>query len=207
MSNIIEMIKQLREASGAGIMDCRLAWEESQGSYPRALEILREKAEAAARKHADQETLQGAIEIYSHANGRIGVMLEMQCQSDFAARSAAFRKLMHETALQIAAATPLWVSEQDVPVEILQQEKDKTIKMCCCVKPAYVMTVLPSLFYWRKFPPAWAKKSPSGVLYAGNSAKISNQHPHSSQMSSGGVDYEQVKLWLRIKKPVSNIQI
>ncbi len=126
MTTTIEFIKRLREDTGAGLLDCRLAWEQSQGSYPQALAYLREKAEVEARKHADQETPQGAIEIYAHAGGRIAVMVEMQCESDFAARSETFRSLMHEVALQIAAATPLWVRDEDIPADLLQYEKEKT---------------------------------------------------------------------------------
>jgi elongation factor Ts len=125
MTTQIEMIKRLREETGAGIMDCRKALESSNGSYDGALVILREQAEAIAAKRANRPAEQGRIELYSHANGRIGVMVEVNVETDFAERSEVFRKFTHEIALQIAASAPVYVQEEDVPAEILAEETQK----------------------------------------------------------------------------------
>lgn len=116
-----EQIKELREASGAGILDCRKALEESGGDMDKAIIFLREKGMAKAAKRADRDASEGVVELYSHGNGRIGVMLELNCETDFVARSEGFRKLVHELALHIAAAAPLWIREEDVP----QVKKDE----------------------------------------------------------------------------------
>ena len=125
MTTTIEMIKKLREETGAGVSDCRQALEQSNSNYKLALVFLQEQAAEQARKHNDRQASQGMIEVYSHGNGRIGVIVEVNCETDFAARSLAFRSFAHEIALQIAAATPLWVREQDIPEEILHTETEK----------------------------------------------------------------------------------
>lgn len=99
-------VKELRDLSGAGVMDCRRALEEGEGRIERALEILREHGLAQAAKRAGQETNQGVIEAYIHGDGRIGVLLELQCETDFVARTPEFRQLSHDLALQIAATNP-----------------------------------------------------------------------------------------------------
>ncbi len=106
MTTTIELIKQLREETGAGIMDCRRALEASNGSYPAALLALREKAAAEAARRADRPATQGTLEVYTHGNGRIAVIVEVNCETDFASRSPLFRELAHELALHIAAAAP-----------------------------------------------------------------------------------------------------
>jgi elongation factor Ts len=118
----MEMIKRLREESGAGVMDCRRAWEQANMEYAAALTLLHEKAAAEAAKRAGREASQGCIEVYTHAGGRIGVMVEINTETDFAARSQAFRSFAHEIALQIAAAAPLFVREEDIPAEVLAEE-------------------------------------------------------------------------------------
>lgn len=126
MTTTIELIKHLREETGAGVLDCRQALEEYNGHYGKALTYLQEKAAAQAKKRADRISSQGTIELYSHANGRIGVMVELNCETDFAARSVKFRNLAHELALQIAATAPLWVRDEDIPQETIQHETEKS---------------------------------------------------------------------------------
>ncbi len=121
----IELIKQLREETGAGVLDCRKALETYNGDFTKAIEYLREKGLAKAAKRADREVLEGMLELYSHGNGRVGVMVEVNCETDFVARSAAFRKFAHEVALQIAAGAPKWVRVEDIPAEVLDQEREK----------------------------------------------------------------------------------
>jgi elongation factor Ts len=118
----IEAIKQLRQESSAGVMDCRRALEQANGDVERALNLLREKGLEKAAKRADQPATQGVIETYAHAGGRIGVMVEINCETDFAARSAALRVFAHEVALQIAAAAPRFVRDEDIPAEISEKE-------------------------------------------------------------------------------------
>lgn len=122
MAITTEMIKQLREATGAGILDCRTALENSNGDFDKALDFLREKGLATARKRSGRQVSEGTIELYSHGNGRVGVMVEVNTETDFVARSDAFRNLAHEIALQIAASSPLYISEEDIPAEVIEHE-------------------------------------------------------------------------------------
>lgn len=118
-----EMIKQLREATGAGILDCRKALEQSEGDYKKAVDFLREKGLAMAAKRADRKASEGVVELYSHGNGRVGVMVEVNSETDFVGRSEAFRTFAHELALQIAASSPLYIREEDIPADVLEHEK------------------------------------------------------------------------------------
>jgi len=125
MAISIELIKQLREETGAGVLDCRKALEANNGDFQKAMEYLREKGLAKAAKRADREVLEGMLELYSHGNGRVGVMVEVNCETDFVARSAAFRKFAHEVALQIASGAPKWVRVEDIPAEVVKEEREK----------------------------------------------------------------------------------
>jgi elongation factor Ts len=118
----IEAIKQLREETSAGVMECRQALEQASGDIERALALLREKGLEKSAKRSDHPTTQGVIETYSHGGGRIGVIVEINSETDFAARSATFRAFAHEIALQIAAAAPHFVRDEDIPAEILEKE-------------------------------------------------------------------------------------
>ena len=125
MAITIEQIKQLREETGAGVLDCRKALEANAGDFTKAIEYLREKGLAKAAKRADREVLEGMLELYSHGNGRVGVMVEVNCETDFVARSEAFRKFAHEVALQIAAGEPKYIRIEDIPAEVLEHEREK----------------------------------------------------------------------------------
>jgi elongation factor Ts len=125
MAITIDQIKELREATGAGILDCRKALEAANGDFNRAVDILREKGLAKAAKRADREASEGMLELYSHGNGRVGVMVEVNCETDFVARSAQFRSFAHEVALQIAAAAPRYIRSEDIPAEVLEHERGK----------------------------------------------------------------------------------
>lgn len=124
MAITTEQIKQLREATGAGILDCRKALEQADGNYEKAVDFLREKGLAQAAKRSDRAASEGVIEVYSHGKGRVAVVVELNCESDFVAREESFRNLAHELALQIAAAAPRWVKEEDIPAAELQRELD-----------------------------------------------------------------------------------
>jgi elongation factor Ts len=118
-----EMIKELREATSAGILDCRKALEQADGDFNKAVDFLREKGLATAAKRADREASEGMVELYSHGNGRVGVMVEVNCETDFVARSQAFRTFAHEVALQIAASAPLFIRDTDIPESVLEHER------------------------------------------------------------------------------------
>ena len=115
-----EQIKTLREQTGVGILDCRKALEDANGDFDIALENLRAKGQATAAKRADREASEGVVELYSHGDGRVGVMVEVNCETDFVGRSKEFRGFAHEIALQIAAAAPSYVRAEDVPEEVLE---------------------------------------------------------------------------------------
>ena len=124
-----EMIKTLRETTGAGILDCRKALEQSNGDLKAAMEFLREKGLATATKRSARAASEGIVELYSHGNGRVGVMVEVNCETDFVGRSEAFRTLAHELALQIAATSPEFILEADIPQDVIDREtKIATVK-------------------------------------------------------------------------------
>lgn len=124
MAVTTEQIKELREATGAGILDCRKALEKANGDFDKAVDNLREKGLATAAKRADREASEGMVELYSHGNGRVGVMVEVNCETDFVARSDAFRTFAHEVALQIAAAAPQYLQEDEIPASVLEHERE-----------------------------------------------------------------------------------
>lgn len=128
MAITTEQIKELREATGVGILDCRKALEQANGDYQKAVDFLREKGLAKAAKRADREASEGIVELYTHGNGRVGVMVEVNCETDFVARSEAFREFAHEIALQIAAASPKYLREEDVPAAELERERGIALK-------------------------------------------------------------------------------
>ncbi len=117
-------IKKLREATGVGFLECRKALEEAGGDFDKAVILLRERGLAKAAKRAGREASEGILKLYDHGNGRVGVMVEVNCETDFVARSEQFRKFAHEISLQIAAASPRWVNESDIPAEVLERERE-----------------------------------------------------------------------------------
>ncbi|MFO7944442.1 MAG: translation elongation factor Ts [Anaerolineales bacterium] len=120
----IEKIKKLRESTGSGILDVKEALKETQGDMEKAVDILRQKGLAKAAKRSDREASEGVIDLYSHGNGRVGVMVEVNCETDFVARSDDFQEFAHEIALQVAAAAPRWISEDDIPQDVIEHEKE-----------------------------------------------------------------------------------
>lgn len=118
----IELIKQLRAETGSGIQDCRKALENHANDYPKALGYLREQGLEKAAKMNDRPTGESLVEVYSHGNGRVGVLVEIGTETDFAVRSAALRGFAHEVALQVAAAAPAYVRDEDIPGEVLAEE-------------------------------------------------------------------------------------
>ena len=119
-----DMIKELRSATGAGVLDCRKALQEANGSFEKAVDFLREKGMATAAKRADREASNGMVELYSHGEGRVGVMVEVNCETDFVARSEPFRNLAHEIALQIAASAPKYIKAEEIPASEMEHEAE-----------------------------------------------------------------------------------
>ncbi len=126
MAITTQQIKELREATGVGILDCRKALETANGDFDKAVDYLREKGLAKAAKRADRDASEGFLELYSHGGGRVGVIVEVNCETDFVARSEPFRSFAHEVALQIAAGAPLYVKEEDIPESVLEHERQIT---------------------------------------------------------------------------------
>jgi len=118
-----ELVMQLRQRTGAGVLECRKALEEAQGELDRAEVILRERGLAKAASRADRVAQDGLVDLYSHGDGRLGVMVEVNCETDFVARTPEFRHFAHEIALQVAASAPRWLSSTEVPDEVLEQER------------------------------------------------------------------------------------
>jgi len=120
----VELIKKLRDATGSGILDVKEALQNADGDFEKAVDYLRQKGLAKAAKRSDRDASEGLVELYSHGDGRVGVMVEINCESDFVARSDAFREFAHNVALQIAASAPKWVKEDQVPDEVIEREKE-----------------------------------------------------------------------------------
>jgi len=116
------LVKELREKTGAGMMDCKKALAEADGDMDKAVEILRVKGQAQAAKRGERLASEGVVASYIHANGKIGVLVEVDCETDFVAKNDDFKDFAREVALHIAAASPLYVSEEDVPDEDRERE-------------------------------------------------------------------------------------
>ncbi|MEW6040668.1 MAG: translation elongation factor Ts [Elusimicrobiota bacterium] len=120
----IALVQKLRATTGAGVLDCQKALVEAKGDLDRAMQILREKGMTQALKKSSREAKNGLIFAYIHPGGRIGVLLEVNCETDFVARTDEFKNLVKELGLQIAAACPMWINKEDVPEEILKRERE-----------------------------------------------------------------------------------
>jgi elongation factor Ts len=120
---LIEKIKQLREETAAGMMDVKRALEESNGDMDGARRVLRERGQAIAAKKSGRETNQGLIEAYVHFNGRVGVLVEINCETDFVARTPEFREFTRNVALHVASMKPLCVAPEDIPADTLEEER------------------------------------------------------------------------------------
>ncbi len=119
-----QQVKQLRELTGAGWMDCKAALEANGGNLEQAVDWLRKKGMASAQRKAGRTTSEGCVASYIHAGSKIGVMLELNCETDFVARTEEFRRLAHDLAMHVAAAEPRFIRREDVPEDVVQREKD-----------------------------------------------------------------------------------
>ena len=123
MASMSGLVKELRGKTGAGILDCQNALKETDSDIEKAVDLLRQKGLAAAQKKAGRETKEGVISSYIHAGSKIGVLVEINCETDFVARNEEFQSLVKDVALQIAAANPSYVQRENVPAEIIEREK------------------------------------------------------------------------------------
>jgi elongation factor Ts len=117
-------IKELRERTGAGMVDCRNALVEAGGDIEKAIDLLREKGRAGSAKRAGREARQGVIDAYIHPGGQVGVLLELSCETDFAARDENFKALAHDICLHIAASAPDYLRREDVPADVIERERE-----------------------------------------------------------------------------------
>ncbi|MGZ4106456.1 MAG: translation elongation factor Ts [Tumebacillaceae bacterium] len=124
MSISAALVKELREKTGAGMMDCKKALVETNGDLDKAIDFLREKGLAAAAKKAGRIAAEGLVESYIHAGGKLGVLVEINCETDFVAKNDDFRNFVKDIAMHIAASKPLYISREEVPQEVLEHEKE-----------------------------------------------------------------------------------
>jgi len=124
MAGTSQLVKELREKTGAGILDCQKALAENGNDIEKAIDYLRQKGLAAAAKKSGRETNQGLIHAYIHMGGKIGVLIEVNCETDFVARNDEFKAFVNDLALQVAAAKPLYVKRDDIPKELLEKERE-----------------------------------------------------------------------------------
>ena len=144
MSTIIsaQMVNELRSATGAGLLDCKKALTEANGNVEEATTILRKRGAASAAKKADRTTKEGLIESYIHVGGKVGVLIEVNCETDFVARNDDFRQLCKDLCLQIAAANPLYVSREQVPEADVAKEREIAAAQVQGKPPAAVQKIV-----------------------------------------------------------------
>jgi elongation factor Ts len=123
MAGASQLVKELREKTGAGILDCQKALQESGDDIEKAIDYLRQKGLAAAQKKSGRETNQGLVHAYIHMGGKIGVLIEVNCETDFVARNEEFKAFVNDLALQVAAAKPSYVKREDIPKDIVDKER------------------------------------------------------------------------------------
>ncbi len=123
MAGSSHLVKELREKTGAGILDCQKALQESGDDVEKAIDYLRQKGLAAAQKKAGRETNQGLVHAYIHMGGKIGVLIEVNCETDFVARNEEFKAFVNDLALQVAAAKPQYVKREDIPKDVVDKER------------------------------------------------------------------------------------
>ena len=140
MAITAEMVKQLRDRTGAGMMDCKAALGESGGDLDKAVELLRKKGLAQAAKRAGRVAKDGIVGHYIHMGGKVGVLVEVNCETDFVARTPDFQTLAKEIAMHIAASSPLYVRREDVPADVIEKEKEiYRAQFAGSGKPAHVI--------------------------------------------------------------------
>ncbi len=134
------LVKELREKTGAGMMDCKKALTETGGDFEKAVDFLRKKGIASAAKKAGRATKEGSVSSYIHGEGRVGVLLEVNCETDFVARTEQFKNFTRDISMHIAAAMPSYVSPEEVPAEVIAKEKEIAVaQLAASGKPAAML--------------------------------------------------------------------
>jgi elongation factor Ts len=143
MGNDVQQIRELRNLTGAGVMECKRALEDTQGDFARAQALLQEKAQNTAQKKACREATAGTIGAYLHNDGRIGVLIEVYCETDFLSRNPEFRGLVKELMLQIASEEPQYIRVEEVPPEVIRHVEEKAVQMAQALgKPERTITLI-----------------------------------------------------------------
>jgi elongation factor Ts len=134
------LVRDLREKTGAGMMDCKKALSETSGDFEKAIEYLRKKGIASASKKAGRATKEGSVSSYIHGEGKVGVLVEINCETDFVARTDQFKQFVKDVGMHIAAASPLFVRQEEVPADIIAKEKEIAVaQMAASGKPQAVL--------------------------------------------------------------------
>jgi elongation factor Ts len=128
MTITVDMVKSLRERTGAGVLDCRNALAEVSGDFDEAAKLLKKRGLAVAAKKAEREANEGLVEAYIHAGGKLGVLVELNCETDFVARTDDFQELAHDVAMQVAGAGAKYVTPEDIPQDVLEREKERHLE-------------------------------------------------------------------------------
>ncbi len=123
-----ETVKKLRDETGAGFMDCQRALEETGGDFETAVAVLRERGQAAAARRADREVREGLVSSYIHTGGKVGVLIEVNCETDFVARTDQFQKLVHDLAIQVAGLAPLYATVESIPADVLEKKRAELLE-------------------------------------------------------------------------------
>jgi elongation factor Ts len=140
MAGRAQLVKELRDRTGAGVMDCKAALDAVKGSLDEAVEYLRKKGLADAQKRAHREAKEGLVGSYIHPGAKLGVLIEVACETDFVAKTDAFQDLVKDLAMQVAAASPAWVAREDVPPEVVDKEREiYRTQMADQKKPPHVL--------------------------------------------------------------------
>lgn len=124
MASSAQLVRELRDRTGAGVMDCKEALAEAQGNLDAAIEYLRKKGRAQAAKRAHREAREGAVGAYIHPGAKLGVLVEVDCETDFVAKTEAFQELVRDLGMQVAAASPAWISREDIPAAVVEKERE-----------------------------------------------------------------------------------
>ena len=133
MAYTADDVKRLRELTGAGMLDCKKALDKTDGNFDKAVDILKEQGHAAAAKRAERETAEGMVEVYMHHNKRLGALVELNCETDFVARTDDFKGLAQQIALQVAGASPLYISKDEIPAG-----SEDSPKEVCLLEQAFI---------------------------------------------------------------------
>lgn len=139
MTVSMDMIKELRQLSGAGVLECKRTLEETGGDLEKAAEILREKGLASAAKKAEREANEGRVEVYIHPGNKLVAVVDLRCETDFVARTPDFVELSHDIAMQVAASDPQYISRDDVPEDLIEEQREAFVAEVGDGKPDHIM--------------------------------------------------------------------